>query len=55
MTDIEREKVEAIARKSKGIRDVWMREREQARAVQISANAEVRKGWRESDNKEIRT
>lgn len=50
MTSIEREKMEAIARKAKAIRDVWLREREEAIAVQISANAEVRRGWRESDN-----
>ncbi|MDQ3011917.1 MAG: hypothetical protein M3X11_14560 [Acidobacteriota bacterium] len=50
MTSIEREKMAAIAHKAKAIRDVWLREREEARAIQISANAEVRRGWRESDN-----
>ena len=49
MTSIEREKMEAMARKAKVIRDVWLREREQARAVQITANAEIRRGWKEFD------
>ncbi|MEO6726594.1 MAG: hypothetical protein ABIU20_03535 [Blastocatellia bacterium] len=52
MTSIEREKMEAIARKAKAIRDVWLREREEAIAVQISANAEIRRGWRESDSRD---
>jgi hypothetical protein len=50
MTSIEREKIEALARKAKAIRDVWLREREEARAAQVSANAELRGGWKESDN-----
>ena len=52
MTSIEREKIEALARKAKAIRDIWLHEREEARAVQISANAEVRRGWRETDNRD---
>src|ERR1051326_1419091 len=52
MTSIEREKMEAMARKAKVIRDVWLREREQARAVQITSNAEIRRGWREFDNRD---
>ena len=59
MTSIEREKLEVLARKAKVIRDIWLREREEALAVQISANADVRRGWRESDNlgeaKSVRT
>ena len=50
MTSIEREKIEALTCKAKVIRDVWLREREDARVVLVSANAEVRRGWRESDN-----
>jgi hypothetical protein len=52
MTSIEREKIEALARKAKAIRDVWLREREETRTAQISANAELRRGWREFDNRE---
>lgn len=59
MTSIEREKNEAMARKAKTIRDIWLREREEALAVQISANASIRKGWKESDylveEKSVRT
>lgn len=50
MTSIEREKNEAIARKAKAIRDIWLREREEAMAAQISANASIRRGWKESDH-----
>ena len=59
MTIIERERIEALARKAKAIRDVWLREREEAQTVQISANAEIKRGWGESDNwgeaKSVRT
>ncbi len=50
MTSIEREKNEAMARKAKAIRDIWLREREEAMAAQISANASIRRGWKESDH-----
>ena len=50
MTSIEPEKIEALASKAKMIRDVMLREREEARALQLFANAEIRRGWRESDN-----
>jgi hypothetical protein len=50
MMSIENERIEAVARKAKAIRDVLLREREEARALQLSANAEVRRGWKESDN-----
>lgn len=50
MTNIERKKMEALGREAKAIRDVWLREREEARAAQISANAEVRREWKESDD-----
>ena len=52
MRGIEKEKEEAIARAAKVIRDIWLREREHARAMQISANAEVRKGWNEFDQQD---
>jgi hypothetical protein len=50
MTSLERENIEAMARKAKAIRDIWLRERETVQAGQVSANAEIRRGWRESDN-----
>jgi hypothetical protein len=59
MTSIEREKLEVLARKAKVIRDIWLSEREEALAVQTSANAKVRRGWKESDRlgaaKSVRT
>lgn len=51
MTQIERERAEALARKANAIRNVWLREREEALTVQLSANAEIRKGWKDSDQK----
>lgn len=51
MTSIERENIEALARKAKALRDVWLREREETLAVQTSANAELRRGWRDADNR----
>ena len=36
MTSIEREKIEALARKAKAIRDVWLREREEARTEVVT-------------------
>lgn len=41
--------MEALGREAKAIRDVWLREREEARAAQLFANAEVRREWKESD------
>lgn len=52
MKGIEKERDQAIAHEAKTIRESWLREREEARAVQISANAEVRNGWKESDKQE---
>lgn len=51
MTSIERENIEVLARKAKALRDVWLREREETLAVQTSANAELRRSWRESNNR----
>lgn len=51
MTSIKHEKIEAMAGKAKLIRDACLREREMERAVQISANAEVRRGGRDSDKR----
>jgi len=50
MTSIERQRIEALARKAKAIRDVWLRDREDAQAAQISADAAIRRGWKESDD-----
>jgi hypothetical protein len=51
MTSSERKDSALLARKARAIRDVWLREREEVLAVEISTNSEVRKGWKESDNR----
>lgn len=50
MSDIRFEKVEVASLKAQIIRDNCLRERQEARERQISANAEVRISWKESDN-----
>lgn len=50
MAHIERKRIEVMERKAKVIRNAYLREREEERAAQISANAKVRKVWREPDN-----
>ena len=54
MTSIGRGRVEALARKSKVLRDGWLRERQEAMAERLTANAEVKKRWMESDPIEVR-
>lgn len=49
MTSIERKKIEALARKARAVREVWLREREEGLAVQLAANVEVKRCWIESD------
>lgn len=43
MTSIEREKIEALARKAKAIRDLWLREPDEVLPIQGSAQAEARR------------
>ena len=50
MTSVERNAIAAMTRKARAIRDTWLLEREEALAVRITANDEVRKGWRASDH-----
>ncbi len=50
MTSIQRERIEAMAREAKVIRDLWLREREAALATQISANAAIMQKWKGLDN-----
>jgi hypothetical protein len=53
MTSIDRERLKALARKAKALREE-LREREKRRAGQIAANAEARRGWIKSDTTEAR-
>jgi len=50
MTGLERDAIAAMMRRARAIRDIWLREREESLAVRITANDEVRKGWRSSDH-----
>lgn len=45
MTNIEREQIEALARKSVVLREVWLRERQESLSEQLTANDEVKKRW----------
>lgn len=49
MTNIERERLAALEREAEALHKVWMREREEQRAMQVNANAEIRRRWVESD------
>ena len=50
MTSEERKKLETLTRQARSLRDVWLREREEQRAIQLAENAEVRKRWTEFDS-----
>ena len=49
MTNTEREQIEALARKSVILREIWLRERQEVLDEQLAANDEVKKQWRSSD------
>ena len=53
MTTLEREQIEALARKSVILREAWLRERQAVLTEQLAANDEVKKRWRLSDPIEI--
>lgn len=53
MTTIEREQIEDLARKSVSLRDLWLRERQEAITEQLAANAEIKKRWESSDPIEV--
>lgn len=50
MTSVEHAKLEKLARKAKALREVWLRERKQRLAIQLAANAELRRRSLESDS-----
>ena len=49
MAIVNRERMEALARKAKALRADWLLAREEHRAEQLAANVEVRRVWIESD------
>lgn len=50
MASVNRERLEALVRKAKALRTVWLLDREEHRAEQLAANVEVRKVGIESDS-----
>ena len=50
MTSAEREKLEVMTRRARALREVWLREREERRAGELAAKAEVRRRWVESNS-----
>jgi len=50
MTNADREKLEIIEHQARVFRELWLREREKRLALQLAANAEVRKRWMSSDS-----
>ena len=50
MTSVERKELEVLQRQAKALREVWLREREERRAIQLAANAEIRRCWVESNS-----
>ena len=53
MTNIEREKIAALASKSMLLREVWLRERNITLSAQLVANDQVKKRWELSDPIEV--
>ena len=49
MTSIERERLAVLTKKAADIQKIWLREREEKRTTQVTANAEIRRLWAESD------
>jgi hypothetical protein len=50
MTSKDREQFERLARMAEALQKVWLRERKERRAVQLAADAEIRRRWIESDS-----
>lgn len=49
MTSIERERLAVLTKKAADMQKIWLREREEQRTTQVTANAEIRRLWAESD------
>ncbi len=52
MTSKEREHLVMLEREAEALQKVWLRERQEQREMQITANAEVRKRWIELDSRQ---
>lgn len=53
MTNVEREKIAALASKSLILREVWLRERQVVLAAQLAANDKVKQCWESSEPIEV--
>ena len=53
MTNIERERIEEIARKSLILREQWLSERQIGLSAQLAANEKVKKQWELSEPIEV--
>ena len=53
MTNVEREKIAALASKSLILREVWLRERQDSLSNQLAANEKVKKKWELSSPIEV--
>jgi hypothetical protein len=49
VASINRAKLEVLMQKARALREVWLRERKERLAIQLAANAELRRRWMESD------
>lgn len=50
MTNKERKDLMALASKAEVLQKIWLREREEQRAMQVTANTEIRRRWFELDS-----
>ncbi len=50
MTTMDRKHFAALARQAAALQQVWLREREERRALQLADDAEIRRRWLESDS-----
>jgi len=50
MTSNERKEMMVLASKADALQKIWLREREEQRAMQVTTNAEVRRRWIELDS-----
>ena len=53
MTNVEREKIAALAGKSLILREMWLRERQVVLSEQLAANDKVKQHWELSDPIEV--
>lgn len=55
MTSNERKDLAVLASKAAALQKIWLREREEQRAMQVTANTEIRRRWFELDSVQGKT